>query len=268
MKDVNETMQKLNETLRPVTQSLANFSKRIRPAIDSIEQLNKQLQPILQRQQEFLAHVQEINKQREETKQVMIESGWWFTPSMMSQPAHEIDKYIEEYRQGNNTAVFNLHKKVYETNNCNQLEVAVNHWCTNLLFTPWIQHIESALEAHKQKKYELSVPVLLLVSEGIATQFCKSYQIQFDNNPGSQKKIYEALKKTYEDDTNILSTYLDVLWKALQETIYQKTHLIGPELEQDILNRHAVMHGLKNGYGTLRSSLQTFMLLDVLSELK
>jgi len=65
-------------------------------------------------------------------------------------------------------------------------------------------------------------------------------------------------------------TELDCLENAIDETIFNDTDTLKSEklLYKNILSRHAIMHGLKKNYGTLKNSLQGFMLLDCLSVLK
>jgi len=133
----------------------------------------------------------------------------------------------------------------------------------------FVNHIVDALDSHKDKKYTLSVPVLLLVAEGIATDFCKKVGIyeKRDRSQGGEK-IKKAVQKHYSKYRGLFLSELDLIENAIDTTIYQNTDLIKKKLHTNILNRHAVLHGLKKNYGTMKTSLQAFMLLDVLSKLR
>ena len=69
-------------------------------------------------------------------------------------------------------------------------------------------------------------------------------------------------------DLDLVLSKLDLLEHSIDSVIYKDTRLLKSKLQTNILNRHAVLHGIKKDYGTLKSSLQAFMILDVLSELK
>jgi len=201
----------------------------------------------------------------------MLKSGWWLTSSLMDLPANWVSRAVYNYQKGSKVAITNLFRKIYQRENCKNLESVVIHWRKNKLFSPWQSHITDALNAHKNKKYTLSVPVLLLVAEGIATDFCKKSDVhkRSDRSNGGEK-IKKAVRQKYTQFSHLLPSNLYLLESAINTTIYQDTnHIkIKKRLRINILNRRAVLHGLKKNYGTMKISLQALILLDVLSELK
>lgn len=268
--------QKIARTIQPLIKIQKQIVRDMKPLNKMIHQMQKEMQkalePILKQQRQFAEFVKKIKEQDNNLREAMLKSGWWWTPSLMRVPARLLQA-VNDYQNGNKTAITNLFRKIYQRENCKNLESVVISWKKNKLFSPWQNHIADALDSHKDKKYTLSVPVLLLVAEGIATDFCKKVGIyeKRDMSRGGEK-IKKAVQKYYGKSSGLLLllelSLLELLINAIDTTIYQKTDLIKKKLHTNILNRHAVLHGLKKNYGTMKTSLQAFMLLDVLSKLK
>jgi len=264
---VKEESERLQKTLKPILDAQSKFLKSIEPIQETIKNFQISIAPILKQQQEFIELIERLEKDKEGTRDVMLQSGWWLTPSLMDVPAHWITNAVTKYQNGNKRAIFDLFKKVYQSKNCEHLEHTVTSWSKSTLFKPWEIHILDALFAHKNKQYNLSIPVLLLVAEGVASEFCKKNSISVGRSK-SKEKIQNAVMAHYRSSNNLLLSDLDLLQGALDTTIYQNTSAIGAKLRKNILNRHAVMHGIKKDYGKMKTSLQAFMLLDMLGELE
>lgn len=245
--------------------------------LKSLELLQKAFQPIIEQQRKIAESIgRRLSEQdkflEKEVMPIMRKRVWWFPPSVRNIPLNWISQAVYDYQNGNRVAITNLFRKIYQRRNCEYLESVVISWNNNKLFSPWQKHISDALDAHKNKKYTLSVPVLLLVAEGIATDFCKKIGIyeKKDRSRGGEK-IKKAVQELYGKSKGSLLSELSLLVEnAIDTTIYQDTDCINikKKLHTNILNRHAVLHGLKKNYGTMKISLQAFMLLDALSELK
>lgn len=267
-KSMMETIQGVERALQPFVQMQKELAKNLEPLNRLVKQMQDSLCPILEQQRQFVEFAKKIRKQKEAVRKAMSKSGWWFTPSLMEVPANWINQAAYDCQNGNKTAITNLFRKVFQKDSCKYLETVVNIWKKNKFFQPWQKHLVAALEAHRNKKYTLSVPVLLLVAEGIATDFCKKNNIyQESDRSKSGVKIKKAIRQYYIQTNNLLLSDLDLLESAINTTIYQNTDIIKKRLRTNILNRHAILHGLKKNYGTIKISLQAFMLLDTLSEL-
>jgi len=266
--NVIEYISTIKQTMQPFVQMREQLEKVMESLNSQIQLIHKVFNPILEQQQQFVEFAKRVIEQEKIKKEAMLKSGWWLTPSLMEMPANLVLETANDYLKGNRVAITSLFRKVYQRKNCRYLEDIVADWKANKLLSPWGKHIANALYAHKNKKYTLSVPVLLLVAEGLATVFCKKHNIykKSDEAKGGEK-IKKALRQHYRQSSWPLS-YLDTLEYALTSTIYQKTYLINKLAARNILNRHAILHGLKKNYGTVKISLQAFMLLDVLSELE
>lgn len=256
----------MNEVAQPLIKAHAQMQESLKPVLEHYKRTWEILAPLVKQRQDFHDFIQRIEKDSRDTRDVMLESGWWLTPSMMDVRADWINDAVTKYKGGNKKAVFDLFRKVYQNENCKNLEAVTSKWKSNSFLVSWSSHIDDALGAHKQKKYTLSVPVLLLVAEGVAGEFCKQNRIPVNESSGKDK-IEKSTRNHYQKTNNILLSNLDLLEGALSSRIYENTRKLGSKLRKNVLNRHAVLHGLKKNYGSMKTSLQAFMLIDMLSEL-
>lgn len=265
--NITELLKSMNETIRPILEAQAQLQKSLKPIIESLDSMRLVIAPILKQQQDFLEFIKRINENKSDTRDVMLESGWWLTPSVMNIPAYWIDEAVVKYKKGNKKAIFDLFRKTYQNDNCKNLEVLIIEWKKNPLLASWSTHLDDALDAHKQKKYTLSVPVLLLIAEGVAGEFCEKNGIKVNESSGKDK-IEKSTRSHYQKTDNLLLSDLALLESVLSSTIYESTKKLKSNLRKNILNRHAVLHGIKKNYGSMKTSLQAFMLIDMLSELR
>ncbi|KKP67785.1 MAG: hypothetical protein UR66_C0010G0023 [Candidatus Moranbacteria bacterium GW2011_GWE1_35_17] len=222
--------------------------------------------------QDFTEEVAKAFKYKKQRRDVILKSGWWLTPSIMRIPAGLLTQAFTDYDKVGKIAITRLFVSVYEGKKCRYLVEVIREWQKNKYFRPWESHLEQALNAHIKGEYNLSIPVLLLVAEGIAKNYCKDKKISFNWAKGNDK-ITKALEKAGYDDEeiekNLYMLEIDLFFASIDDKIYQNTSLLKKTRGfRYILNRHAVLHGITSEYGTRKNSLQGFMLLDVLSLLK
>ncbi|HEY0010764.1 MAG TPA: hypothetical protein VGB97_02520 [Candidatus Paceibacterota bacterium] len=260
-------IEKLQKDMQPYIEAQARLLEAYAPTFEAMNHLLVRLGPVLQKQIMHVEWVVRAQQRKEEEKVAMLESGWWYTPSLLTIDFRITDNAVDQYGQGDKEAIGRMVETEYQRDGCALLEQAVLAWGKNALFAPWLPHAKAALAAHRRKEYELSVPVFLIISEGVATAFCKANGVYDDQDISSAgKKIKKALDIGY-DSGHDLAFSAEFLKSAMNTTIYKNTDALKERLNHDILNRHAVLHGVKPGYGTPRSSLQAFMLADFLSEL-
>lgn len=252
-----------------------NFGELQKKWKETVDRWNIAAQRIMQAQKSFQLFIKQIAeldkglaKVEEVGKEIMLEAGWWITPSLMEVPLDLIMQALVDYKKNRKNAITNLFKKIYHHNNYHYLKETVKSWRKNPFFESRMQVIEDALDAHCQRKYTLSIPALLPVAEGIATEFCQKVKIyDQDDRSRGKKKIKKAIK--YKDVIE-RSLHLELLINAIDEIIFKDTELLikAHHNYKNLLNRHAVLHGIQKNYATPKNSLQCFMLLDVLSRLK
>ena len=196
---------------------------------------------------------------------VLRDSGWWLTPSIMELPAITVDRAIQEYDNGNKRAITNLFMRVYQANQCHNLEVVVNNWYENKRFEVWQKHITPALIAHKNRAYELSIPMLLIVAEGIAGRYCRDYALKAPSNRGNEK-IKEAITEASKTNGLLADYVVQIIFDQLDHVVYVDTRAPKPaKVFPSFINRHAIFHGWSRTYAQRKNSLKCFMLLDVLN---
>ncbi|MCK4328594.1 hypothetical protein KAX02_02005 [candidate division WOR-3 bacterium] len=257
-----------HQAMKNITKSFDEFRKSWKQITDSLTIALEWEIRALPRFQEFVKKVEErIAEAKEISKTIMLETGYWYTPSFMEIPIEDILEAYNNHLKGNKAAMANFFKRVYHTNNYRHLRKTVDGWNDNTLFQSRMRIILDALDSHCSKRYTLSIPALLPVAEGIATEYCKKVGIYKKKMKwrGNQK-IQNALEdKRSKTALNILS--LDLFFNAIDEIIYKNTDKLKKAKSnyKIFLNRHAVLHGIQNNYATAKNSLQCFMLLDVLS---
>jgi len=266
-KEISKLIKLQQDAIQPLVDAHTQVQKYIKHITGILDRQKDVFIPIFKQNKDFADFVEKAKRNKFDTKQVMIESGWWMTPSIMDIPVNWIDEAVLKYKKGNKKAIFNLFRKVYQNDNCKNLELLVLEWKKNPLLNLWSRHLDDALDAHKHKRYTLSVPVLLLIAEGVASDFCKKNNISVKESNG-EDKIKKSIKTHYGKTNNVLLSYLDLLENALSSTIYKSTKSLKSNLRKNILNRHAVLHGVKKDYGSMKTSLQAFMLVDMISDLK
>lgn len=261
------------ETLAVQTKSigeLGNSLKKITIPVESLNKLNEAFNTLQKNiAGDFSGLLDELGrfvKEWDLGDDVFLESGWWYSPSVLEMPATDIDKAITSYRNGNKNAITRMMLHYYSAENFVALNDLVNCWGDSPYFAKWSNVINDALFAHKKKKYTLSIPALLLVIEGVAGTICKNNDlgVRPDSSDGKQK-VKSALTHLLSEDIDSNLLNMDIILNALDERIYAHTSKISKARGyRHFLNRHAILHGNAPHYGTPKNSIQCFLLLDLL----
>lgn len=289
LNDINTEMIKNIGNFEMPLMILQNFSETMRKNAESIKMAGRLLEeqanvicdafhtfnlyaPKLKELQEFVRKINEAVEYKKIEKTVILKSGWWFTPSVMEIPAGQLGDAIKKYNNGETGALTRLFISVYQSNNCEYLLGVVEGWQKNNFFKSWKKHIEQAFIAHKNKQYNLSIPILLIIAEGITKYYCRDKGIKPSRSKGNEN-IKNTLENTKLSNEQVRHSFemleIDWFFEIIDKTIYKDTGSIKNKRGfRYVLNRHAVLHGEAVNYGTQKNSLQGFMLLDVLSLLK
>lgn len=269
-----------NETLDSVLAQQKSFEELLNQPLKQLaESVNKALEPILEQQKRIRDTLVEIGKKTKQWKdsmKVVYDAGWWFTPSFEIATSdwegiRKILIYVERYKKGEKRAISLLFYKIYQREKCNYLKSVVHEWHENPYFRRWSTVIDEALYSHIHKKYSVSVPALLLTAEGVAADFCKRNNlINIAKSSKGSDKIEKSLKRVSEEKRELLLSdfFIDSLFSIIKDRIFKNTKSFKYSDTRGykyFLNRHAIMHGISSSYGTLKNSLQAFLLLDILS---
>lgn len=261
---ITEPLRTLSETHQKQIQKLISpfdlLSKRVSAdlsaiAIASTEIINSNIFKELVRLVDFNRKAIDAFKDAE----------WPIAPSMsQSFLSHVIDMHV----QGKTRYISRTIIGYYHRNNFAILKSAIDSWDGNPLFTEHMGIIQKAFEAHCRGEYELSVPALLPRIEGILSKYV------IDNNLpaelGKISQVYNAVIN--ESDEYNLSVWAisNTLLYHLQTNTYVFSDFedeITKSMNNRIVTRHTVLHGISSNYNRPIHSLKAFLLLDAISAL-
>ena len=269
----DEHIDLLSRAVKEVNESVVRVVAPIRTLQKA---LSKQMEYIANFQNELAKTLSRIDFSKIQTAanllvdeglkvEAMSKSGWWYCPSMYQISTDDLRSASKKYRAGNKVALTILFKKAYKENNHKLLKETVFGWEKNPHFKRRQIIVNDALEAHIAGKYTLSVPTLLPIVEGVATDFCRSNGISIRKIRSKglvkvQKAFNHLLKESYP------YKFPDLFLHILSESIYSDTRFVkGPFKRR--LNRNGILHGSYTAYNNEVTSLRCFLLLDAISVL-
>ena len=202
--------------------------------------------------------------------QLLKDAGFWMSPNLSSYFIGFIQGKISKEGESAETT----RKAVCEffrINDYLQLKNLVSSWLKCPPFYKRERIINDALSAHIEEKYTLSIPALLPHVEGIATEL-NVYETWFNDhfkNEYYQKIIRGNLQYIrYPKSTidNFLESYFPQIYKTIGNEMndvptWMKSHHL---IENQTLQRHAIMHGGFYEYYSEENSIRVFLFLDLL----
>lgn len=218
--------------------------------------------------QEFAESTQRLLAQLElepdVAREVFREAGFWVTPSMSLGLFQEL-KRLE--RTGNLTgaSVKTAILEFYRVDNGKLFVSMVQGWDKEPRFKSRMTIIHDARDAHLQGKYTLSIPAVLPLVEGIASEIV-------NQQPGHPNPILrEAIETRHTDLFQVIArdalldyvmnrTYRFVRFNEFADWLQQN----GLN-QQQVLHRAGILHGIQTDYASEENSLRVFLLLDALS---
>ena len=271
-------MKNLNKSLYPIIEANKQFVEQIKKMgnfSSSFSQLRKTVNKSVLNYQYFITEVvkkiidfskfaERVKQLRDEEKKVLLETGWIICPSLMEIPYPALRHVVVKYNKGDKgKSLALLMKKFYgSNNNWKYLGKTIESWEKHKLFTKQRMNIiRDSLWAHQNKKYTLSIPALLPIMEGIATNYCKLKKLQIPESKTTQKaketmKLLESQGEKYT---------AEILLGFIENQLYVHTSKFKTSKNKKLLNRHGILHGYYSGYSDTTRSLKCFMILDVLS---
>lgn len=196
----------------------------------------------------------EMNLDAEEIGPIFEEAGLWLSPGMNMDFWYEVRRL---HKEGALTPPILqcLVIDLYHSDNYKGLKDIVSKWWSILEFLDKERFITHALEAHMSGKYTLSVPVLLIVAEGIMRDLCT-------NPPENPQTLINRTK----DD------FRDFLPESFMKAVHKKPFLdafvnLYLKVTPGDFNRHDTVHARDLNYDTPINSLRLFLLLEMLHNL-
>ena len=191
------------------------------------------------------------------------EANFWITPSMTIEFLTKLNK-LAQSRELVSRKIEKAFLHYYNLENYINLRMMVLSWRKSSYFASRIKIINDAKDAHINRKYTLSIPVLLPQMEGILSSLS-------GKSAGKPGRMFEELLLERDSDVyHFLSKsiiYKLGLGSALFGGIPQK--YFTPEKYNEwakknegssdlLLNRHAILHGVQLKYAGQSNSLRHF----------
>ena len=165
--------------------------------------------------------------------------------------------------------------KYFEEGHWNVLKNIVGSWETNPYFKNRMPILRDALEAHIEGNYTLTVPTLLTQVESVASSILKiaaGHSFDIMKNVVENIDYGEFLQAVQKD---ILINYITspagfggVKADHFTPEKYPEWLKEIGQLESQVMNRHAILHGVQINYASKENSLRAFLLLDALFWMK
>ena len=194
----------------------------------------------------------------------------WIAPSMSGALVARVLKLHEE--GAGPGVIASVVSRSYARGGWAPLVGAVERWGRNPLFKRRMPIFRDALEAHREGRFTLTVPTLVVQVEGICGQYVKRERL-LPKLTGKTKRVVEAALRNAPCSLVDVERYaaLDGVLTFVERHLYVVTDF---DAEYDKLVRetslraHAIRHGHQERYHTRMNSLRLFLLLDVLSLLE
>lgn len=221
--------------LAPLQQALGRFAESFRPLLDEISRAQvRQLEYLLRRHH------------------------WWPVPGM---PVAFYKGILALVQQGQTRRINRYICDWFRWNRYRRLGRMVKRWDRNEYFCRRRHIYNQALKSHRRGWYNLTVPALVPLVEGVARDYLEEKHGVSERS--GKKAIEKALGKSISTDV-----YREEMQQALVRFLTSST--FADTDRNDVLrsgydlNRHGVAHSRHLRYGTEANSLRCFMLLETL----
>jgi len=208
---------------------------------------------------------------------LMVQAGFWFPPSGSLGIIYAVKK-LKNQGQATPENVRQVIIDYYENDDYSNLRNMVNDWRKNPYFANRMHIIADALEAHINGMYTLSIPAILPLVEGILTDIVGRRATRADG--GISGWAGNAIETWYldtfrESSKDAIITFVSgsPVYGSIDPAFFTPSTFPtwlatqGADGKQ-ILQRHAILHGVQTDYNSKENSLRAFLILDVLSWLK
>lgn len=126
--------------------------------------------------------------------------------------------------------------------------------------------LDDAFDAHVQRKFTLSIPVLLAQADGISAHLLGAYLFHTDREHGSITSAASSAINNHCLDRPLYRSFLGLLLQSsgLRIQTQRRDELVASGGVYSPLNRHGVLHGLDCDYATEANSLRGVALISFL----
>jgi hypothetical protein len=198
--------------------------------------------------------------------QVMAKQGWWLIRQL---PLSYYSFVANQQNEVTREKITNYILDFFSQDEWEPLTKVVKGWNLDS-FNNSKRHFQDALEVHKQGRYTMTAPGLVIQIERIVREFIQGTDGFTHNSFAPVRKHFqdkfkqlEAMpkgRKVKHKHVQLMENYHNL---SVLERLYDTYYPAG-QGAPDTVNRHAIAHGLWLGYDTVETSLYLFLLLDML----
>jgi hypothetical protein len=259
----------LKQTLQEY--SKAHLDALQAPMLDLAQSMQSELIRMVAPLQESIDNaIKQQEAAAEEIGPYLRDAGFWIPPSAPASLIGEIRRAVVEDR-ADPEAIRNIFLARYRADDHDALRYIIDSCLSHPYFSARSKALEAAFKAHKNSDYVLSVPTLLPILEGALILHL-----------GGRVASIAAMAEQAANDA-----YIDLMRAATSDALIQYVTGIGvygsidskhfhPDFYQDwlvaqghdplqVLNRHAILHGIQIDYDSEENSLRAFFLIDAIT---
>jgi hypothetical protein len=254
--------QKWYAQLVPIIQIQSKWAEQIAPVFENIKRLTQLTSPLLERLAEWQKKWYETIQDENDISKAFLASNLLVSPSM---PHSLIRKVVQLSKAGEHRRAHQTIVGYYRKKRCFALQQVIRTWNGSPMFRSRMEHIKQALDAHIERRYSLSIPVLVAQIEGIATDIVKSRNISNVKLGKSKAVVKEVVSGK---GTPLNHAMYDSLVSFMDKTLYEHTDFrkdYSSIRKSTKLSRHGILHGVQLKYANHGNSLKAFLVLDILS---
>jgi len=218
-----------------------------------------------------LAREAQLAEMRGQLNDVLAQHAW-FVPPLLSP---EEVKQLHQIAVVNGDVCAGIEKLVAY---CDEgvVEEIVETACRHKAFASRIPILRQALEAHKDGKFALSIPVFLAQAEGAYLEMLEAHGVSdrwtylFNKEEwNSIDKLIGELPCTEIVLAETLRAFSTVMCEQFVARVrsFQDLEQLKAKYPEGFLSRHAVLHGRDVGYATKENSIRAAFILDTVREI-
>jgi hypothetical protein len=248
-----KTLEVIAKLVPPAVQRFTEVLEKITVHVDQLEEATGlSFVEILKRAQEL---IDEFPHRSQQTLTAMAEEGWFYDEDMALE---DLSRYSDLLTSQQRPV---LHQELTEHFTRRASAICIK---TVERFPNRRLPLEQAFTAHERGQYFLSIPTLLSQVDGMCQEVCGPDNTMMSKRqiPGgaSAAKTYDFVLQQSAQDA-ILGAFL----APLAQIIPLNEKVANLPSGFDGLNRHQVLHGLSDSYGTLDNSLRAISLIGYVS---
>jgi hypothetical protein len=197
----------------------------------------------------LMERIRASNKKEQKYEAALWQMGWWMPPSASMDFFWEVGALADEGRR------HDLRRAMTEAARSREFGRIVEQWMQLDPFGKRRRFLRDALQDHRRGRYRVSIPILLMLLEGIAIDAFMPRST--DTHPR------RAIKTAAE-------TFDSVMGSAMVETVtilWARNDFSVASPTSRTLNRQLILHGRSTGYATEANSAKVLFALDLLASL-